>query len=255
MIKYIINQIKRRPHIYFSVVCLITVLCGYLLSYFNNGISARRALLVIFYFSAIIWGYPLIKNLAKVSITRLRAKQSGNLIDIEAPEFKRLAEEMKVKLDKKHPFVLQKDLDGAYCDPQNKRVVFGEILFNRLTPIERLAILSHELAHLQQSPLVKILILIIISLTLTTFTLRRELDWIFFITWLALSLAIYPYMIRKCEYEADAEAANRTSPETAISSLKKAEKKEHWDRETVTHPSINKRIQNLSRNRKPSPYR
>lgn len=247
MIRYVISQIKRRPYIYFSIVCLITVLCGYLLSYLNNGTAVRGALLGIFYVSAIIWGYFFIKFFAKMLIIKLRVKKSR---EIEAPEFKKLAEEMKVKLNKNRPFVLQEKLDTAYFDLQNKRVVFGDIFFNRLTPTERLATLSHEFTHEKKRHFLKTFISLVFALVLTALTMRRGLDLTWGITWIALFLAIFPHMNRKFECEADAEAASRTSVEDTISSLKKVTKKEHWDRESVTHPSINKRIQNLRRHHK-----
>jgi Zn-dependent protease with chaperone function len=246
MVRYIISQIKRRPHIYFSVVCSITVLCGYLFTYLQSSISISRALLVLFCLSSIIWGYLLIKYFVKMLKIRFGTKKSG-VLDIQAPEFEKLAEEMKIKLNKTRPFVLQKNLDNAYYNPQEARVVFGDVLFNRLTPPERLATLSHEFAHIKRHHYFKLFSLLPLSLVLTMATLPTEPSYIFAITSIALILAIFPYISRKFEYEADAESANRTSINTTISSLQKAERIHRWDRETVTHPSTNRRIERLRR--------
>lgn len=256
MIKRVISQIKRRPHIYFSLLCLITVVCGYLLSFLMSSASGIQVIRAFFYISAAILGYFFIKFFVKLFMIKFRAAKSGSSIAIKAPEFKKLAEEMNVKLNKNRPFVLQKKLDNAYFDLLNKRVVFGDIFFNRLTSPERLATLSHEFTHEKNWHFLKTFALLAFIFILTALTMRREPDLIWFITWIALALAIFPHMNRKFEYEADAEAARRTSVEATISSLKKVRKEEQWDRESVTHPSINKRIQNILRNpksKKPPP--
>jgi Zn-dependent protease with chaperone function len=181
-------------------------------------------------------------------MTRIRFSRKKYASSYEIPDYEnmqKLVERMRVKLDKKHPFVLKRRLNNAFSDPLMMRVILGAALVNRLESQERMALVSHELTHLKKEHVIKQLLLLLSLYVPLAFTLRREPDFIFGAVWMALFLTLFPYVSRRFEYEADAGAAAETSPEASISLLKKLKAEERWGREAVTHPSIQSRVERL----------
>ena len=250
----LISQIRKRPHVAFSILCLITVLSGYVYTY-TNSTAGKHVSIVFLYLSAAIWAYFCLRQL--VRMTRIRVFMKNYASSYEIPDYEemqKIVKEMRVKLDKKHPFVLKVGLDNAYYDPLMGHIALGDILFNKLETQERIAIVAHELTHTKRNHYAKQLFFLPVVLAiLLILTLHREPDLVFWAVWIALFLMLFPHVSRRFEYEADAGAADKTSPEASISSLKKTEVEERWGRETVTHPSIQSRIERLLKRQRKLP--
>ncbi len=165
-------------------------------------------------------------------------------------EMQKVVKDMGVKLGKKHPFVLKMGLDNAYYDPMGGHIGLGDILLNRLVGQEPIALVSHELTHIKKNHHMKQFFLLLALCIPLAVTLRREPDLVFGVVWIALFLTLFPYVSRMFEFEADAGAADQTSTEVSISLLKKMEVEERWDRESVTHPSIDSRIERLRKRKR-----
>jgi len=250
----LISQIRKRPHVAFSILCLITVLSGYVYTY-TNSTAGKHISIVFLYLSAAIWAYFCLRQLVRMTRIRVFMKKYASSYEIpDYEEMQKMVKEMRVKLDKKHPFVLKMGLDNAYYDPLMGRIALGDVLLNRLEGQERMALVSHELTHLKKNHFAKQIFLIFVLYIPLIITLHREQDLVFCAVWIALFLMLFPYVSRRFEYEADAGAADKTSPEASISSLKKAEVEERWGRETVTHPSIESRIERLLERQRKIPH-
>jgi Zn-dependent protease with chaperone function len=223
---HLIGQIRRRPHVAFSVLCLITVSSGYVGTCTNSTIGKLIAI-VLLCLSVVIWAYFCLRQIVAMLKMRVSRKypSSYELPDYESMQ--KLVGKMRVKLDKKHPFVLKLGLDNAYYDHWKDRIVLGEVLVQRLESQERMALVGHELTHVKKGHLVKeILILPFIAIVITILLLHRDPDSVFCAVCIALFLVLFPYVSRRFEYEADAGAAHETSPAATVSLLKKTEVEE-----------------------------
>lgn len=241
----LINQIRKRPYLAFSILCLITVLSGYVYTYINSTVG-KHISTIFLYLSAAIWVYLCLRQLIRMIKIRVLTKRYASTYKIsDYEEMQKIVQEMKVKLNKKHPFVVKMGLDNASYDPLMGRIVLGDVLLKKLKGQERMALVSHELTHVKKNHLGKQFAPLLVLYIPLSITLHREQDLVFCLVWIALFLMVFPYISRMFEYEADAGAADKTSPEASISYLKKAEVEENRGRETVTHPSIEKRIQRL----------
>jgi Zn-dependent protease with chaperone function len=250
MSMHLISQIRRSPHVAFSTLCLITVLSGYFYTYTNSVIS-KQVSIIFLSLSVAVWVYFCIRQLARMIRIRILMKKYNSSYEIpDYEEMQKMVKEMRVKLDKKHPFVVKIGLDNAYYDPMGGRIGLGDVLLNRLVGQESMALVGHELTHIKKNHFIKQFVLLFILYIPLGITLRREPDLIFCAVWIALFLMLFPYVSRKFEFEADAGAADKSSPEVIISMLKKTGTEEHWGRETVTHPSINSRIKRLHKHKR-----
>lgn len=243
----LISRIRRRPHVAFSILCFVTVLSGYIYTY-TDSTSIKHISMVFLWLSVAIWAYFCLRQF--VRMTRIRFSKKNYSSSYEIPDYEniqKLVDRMGVKLDRKHPFVLKLGLDNAYSDPLMRRVVLGDVLLDRLETQERMALVSHELTHLKQNHIIKQILPLFVLYIPLVFTLRREQDFVFGAVWIALFMILLPYVSRRFEYEADACAVGEISPEANISLLKKTEAEERWDFETVTHPSIQSRIDRIEK--------
>jgi Zn-dependent protease with chaperone function len=183
--------------------------------------------------------------MVRIGFSKKKYSSSYDIPDYE--NIQKLVDRMGVKLNKKHPFILKLGLDNAYSDPLMRRVVLGDTLLAKLETQERMALISHELTHLKENHNIKRILPLFIFYIPLVFTLRREQDLVFGAVWIALFMILLPYVSRRFEYKADACAVDETSPEANISLLKKVEAEEHWDYETITHPSIQSRIDRIEK--------
>ena len=242
----LISQIRERPHVAFSILCLITVSSGYIYTY-TNSIIGKHISIVFLCLSVAIWAYLSIRQFVRMIKIRVSKKYASSYEIPDYENMQKLVEKMGVKLDKKHPFVLKVGLDNAYYDLWNNRIALGDVLLKKLESQECMALVSHELTHLKKGHLVKLFVLVWIALIITIILLHREMDLVFCAVWIAFFLMLLPYVKRRFECEADAGAADETSPEAYISLLKKTEVEERWGCETVTHPSIQSRINRIEK--------
>jgi len=65
----LISQIRKRPHVAFSILCLITALSGYVYTY-TNSTPGKHVSIVFLYLSAAIGAYFCLRQL--VRMTRIR---------------------------------------------------------------------------------------------------------------------------------------------------------------------------------------
>lgn len=242
------NNLQNNPQVWFPAICAISVFCGYIFTYGSE--SARQVPLLLMYFSSVIWGCLSIRHLVKMLKFRLTLSRKHRIYfdfpDLEM--LKNLADEMKVKLNKKHPFALTEGLDNAFYDPLHGRIVLGETIINKLETAERLALAAHELTHVKKNHyFIQFAGLPFILFIFVALTLRRELDWIFGLVFIASFCMLFPIVSRRMEYQADAGAASKTRIDVVISQLRKTEDPKRWGRETVTHPSTNSRVNRLIR--------
>ncbi len=233
---------------YFSIVCSIVVLFGYLYANIDN-IFISRVSLRLLYISSVIWGCILLKyyGIGVIKILFIR-KSYSSLPDIpEFKQFSKIAKDMEVKLNKKQPFVLKKGLNNAAFRSWTNQLIFGDVLFDKLDTHERLALFYHEITHVKKLGryILKYALVLLSALISTAFILRGEPDHISALVCISLFFAVFPYISRRFEYEADYGALQGTTVETARSLLEKSEKRNRWDRETITHPSILSRIAKL----------
>lgn len=242
----LISQIRERPHVAFSILCLITVLSGYIYTYTNSTIG-KHISIVFLCLSVAILTYFCLRQLVKIFKIRVSKKYASSYEIPDYENMQKLVEKMGIKLDKKHPFVIKVGLDNAYYNLWNGRIILGDVLLNRLESQERMALVSHELTHAKKNHLLKLFVFVLVALIVTLILLHREQDFVFCAVWIAFFLMLLPYVNRRFEYEADAGVADETSPEATISLLKKTEVEECWSRETVTHPSIQSRIDRIEK--------
>lgn len=223
----------------------MTVLSGYIYTY-TDTVSIRHISAVFLWLSVAVWACLCLRQLATMVRIRFSQRKYPSSYDVPDHEnLRKLAERMRVKLDKEHPFVLRIGLDNAYYDLWNGRIGLGDILVKTLERQERMALVGHELTHVKKNHFVKLFVVLLLTFIVSTFLLHREPDAVFCAVWIALFLALFPHLSRGFEYQADAGAAHETDPATTISFLKKTDTEERWNRETVTHPSTRSRIRRV----------
>ena len=225
----------------------MTVLSGYIYTYTDSA-SIKHISMIFLWLSVASWAYFCLRqfvNMARIGLSKKKYPSSYEIPDYE--NIQTLVDRMGVKLDKKHPFILKLGLDNAYSDPVTRRVFLGDTLLGKLEAQERMALISHELTHLKENHNLKRILPLFILYIPLVFTLRRGQDLVFGVVWIALFMILLPYVSRRFEYKADARAVDETSPEANISLLKKVEAEERWDYETITHPSIQSRIDRIEK--------
>ena len=158
----LISQIRKRPHVAFSILCLITALSGY--AYTSTSSTAGKHVSIVFlYLSAAIGAYFCLRQLVRMTRIRFFMKKYASSYEIPSyEEMQKMVKETRVKLDKKHPFVLIMGLDNAYYDPLMGRIALGDVLLNRLEGQEGMALVSHELTHVKKKLFAKQIFLIFI---------------------------------------------------------------------------------------------
>jgi Zn-dependent protease with chaperone function len=204
--------------------------------------------MIFLWLSAASWAYFCVRqfvSMARIGFSTKKYPSSYDIPDYE--HIQELVDRMGVKLDKKHPFTLKLGLDNAYSDPVMRRVFLGDALLGKLETQERMALISHELAHLKGYHNIKRILPFFALYIPLVFTLPREQDVVFGAVWIAFFMILFPHISRRFEYEADARAVREIGPEANISLLKKAETEEGQDCETVTHPSIQSRIKRIEK--------
>lgn len=229
------------------IICVFTLITGCSYCFLDNP-WLRLALILTFFVSAEamvwFWGNIFGRNLLDSIKLGLLSNKSIKWSDIT--EFKILADKMGVKLNKKCPFGIMKDLDNACSNPLYRRVIFGQVLLKKLNEKERLALVAHEFAHLKYQHwanfifpvLAMYLVVLVLSLTASPPIVTN-------LTAVAASILVFVIVSWRNEYAADAGAAKYAGEESMISLLRKLRPVEKWDFETETHPSINARISKL----------
>lgn len=161
--------------------------------------------------------------------------------------------------------VIKKNITNAYATgilPFSKVIVIGEPLVNKMTDDELRSVIYHEIGHLKLNH-IKILFVLNILLTIgwvafNFFFLQKILPEttsyfkyikVFFIG-ATFGLLIYylpSFIMYKFEYYADLYSAKHTSKESMISALKKLDEISSGEMQkgNATHPSLEKRIQNI----------
>lgn len=231
------------------LICLLTIATGYSL-YVTHNPYLHGSSGVVFLLASesmiILWGSSFANSF--LDSFAWRKAISWDEVPIFA-KFSDVAREQGVKLNSNRPFGVRKDYDNAYAILLTKQVIIGDLLLQRLSDQELLALLGHELTHIKQNHMVRTVLwtmfvpaLVVLPLCFTVApSMVRELVYCaaFFITFLFVSW--------HNEYSADAGAAAIAGPDATSYLLQHVVPKEHWRRESETHPSVVNRVLKLKR--------
>jgi len=233
------------------VVCLLVAITGYCFGLIHEphlrlafiiGLFISSELMIALWFPA--FAKPLLQALTeKNSVSWQQTPQFA--------KFKALADSQGVKLNKKRPFGLRKDLDNAYANPFTGQIVLGELLLGRLDDASITAVVGHEITHIKRKHHIKMFLWTMIATTLTTLPLLmiHVPSIIFDLVFYAIFFVVFVFVSWHNEYEADAGAARIAGTPNIISALRKIVPKKQRGRETETHPSIDSRILKLRKHR------
>lgn len=267
IIRRIIIFLRNRVFLRTVIVCSILIVSGFFYIYLGDGVVRIISVILFCLFSVImLFGLvPVVAGFCKVIGMRIGTlikwiyikiceKQTQEIVVIDGlDDFIKLAEQMKVKLNKKHPFKKVAMLDNIGADPNMMQIILGEILFNRLEHSERLAVIAHELAHLKMYHILVQLGSTLFALELIYKCLPKEPGSLLLITIYTLMMIAAMFLAYcasgyLCEYWADCVAVSYTKNKVAfISALKKLRQEDSWDIQYMEHPSINHRISRLNR--------
>lgn len=247
-----LDRVKHRlGHRLFSVALVIglaTIVFGYLYAYIHNP-SIQMTSRILFYTGTVLmlleWS-PVIRmqfsNLMKSS----PSKRKNNISWVAAPQLYKLAKEMKVKLHPSQPLGIVKCFNNARFTDAGQLLV-GDNIYDKLDDQELLALAAHEFAHKQKRQREFQFLFVVLAMAFVYFTSRNTPVEVQFILPLASFLVVLLVTSRNNEYIADRCAAQATSNETVVSTLKKTEPPGRWSREYESHPSIKARIGRLSK--------
>jgi Zn-dependent protease with chaperone function len=173
----------------------------------------------------------------------------NRIIWCEFPEFHVLAQTMNVKLHPKKPFGIKPNFKNAYANPSTRQIVFGKPILDFLTANEQKALAAHELTHLQKhhgpkSLAIPFLLFVMFFVFMSFLQLSSPL-FVILVLFVAPCITLI-IVKRHYEFKADIGAAIFTDPRLTISFLSKLlnhlEKK---DLDTIFHPSLEQRINNV----------
>lgn len=225
------------------------VVFGYLYSYIK--IQVLDVLwLALFSLSACVVALEVtfyIRGIIRRSKKVSDARRRGAVITYSLPEFKELADEkMKVKLNKKQPFLKIGGLDNIGIDRCTRQVILGEVMLNRLEVPAQVAAVAHEFAHLSVWQTVRLVVFAFIAEALLLLWLPPTPRYIYWTVAAAVLFGIFCIISYWNEYTADKLAVKHTSCEAMISALEGTELPEKRDNDYEDHPSVNSRIRRLS---------
>lgn len=231
-------------------VCAVIIVAGYSYCYAGNPLLVFISISILFVSAeamVLLWG-PLFLG-SMIESFKIIFSTRKSILWTEHLKFKKLAEQMGVKLHRKHPFGIIEGINNAYSNNLTQQVIFGKDLLQKLGNSESLALAAHEFTHLKQNHYGKTLMwsLVIVSLVSSSLSIAAPPDIILYLICAAALIITLVFISWRNEYAADAGAAKQVGLKPTISLLQKLAPPEQWQRESETHPSIHNRISRLKK--------
>lgn len=229
-------------------VCVLLVMAAYCFVWSRDPHVRLASILVVMVASEamiMLWGTSFVRMLSMSFVRK------GQISWQEIPEFNKfraLAESQHIKLNKKRPFGVQKDLDNAYANPLTKQIVVGDLLLQKLDDGLLTALMGHEISHIKRKHQIKMLIWTTVAPIIVIIPLfGRVSSAVCQLTFYAVFFVVFLLMSWHNEYDADSGAAEIAGVDNTIGLLRKiVPKRQQWH-ESETHPSIHSRILKLQR--------
>ncbi len=230
-------------------ICLLTIASAYSSYLIHNPylkLLSLATLLIATEIMIFVCGTPFLNNIFK-SVTE-RKRISWDNVEL-TESLKKLAYRQGVKLHKKKPLGIRKDLRNAYAIPWTRQVVVGEPLLKERSDGELLALLGHELTHIQQNHWVNVMLWVSYACMFTVMPLSplKAPSVVVNIVYAATFFLVFSLISRRNERLADVGAATIAGPQALISLLKHITPRNQWMVDSDTHPSTLRRIVYISK--------
>ncbi len=231
------------------ISCVISIVSGYIYAFINVQLITVISL-AFFSISSLIVLWPSIR----LTCIIIKGNKKRPRTFQEYPKFRRLAEEMGVKLNKTHPFVKEKGLNDIGWNFRENRLILGEDLLSKLTRKQLLAVVVHEFTHgrkrfgLYNWQYMRLFFISVLAILLVAnATTGPPNGFVAGVLVISAFLLVFATVSHWNEYEADSVASGKTSKRVYISALHKVEPDNNKrDVEQLMHPSINQRIAKLN---------
>jgi Zn-dependent protease with chaperone function len=233
-------------------ICLLTIASAYS-SYLTHNpylkLLSLATLLIATEIMIFVCGTPFLNNIFKSFTERNRISWDN----VELTEsLKKLASRQGVKLHKKKPLGIRKDFRNAYAIPWTRQIVVGDTLLKELSDGELLALLGHELTHIQQNHGSSVMLWVFYTcmLAVMPLSLLKAPNVVVNIVYVATFFLVFSLISRRQERLADVGAAAIAGPQAVISLLKHITPRNQWRADSDTHPSTLRRIVYLKKRSK-----
>jgi len=251
----VLNKLKPRCLPLPVNICLFITLFAFTLLYslFVDSITGR-VFHVLSWITAVSAIVPIIPLLAEFKESTPRAKEKYVSSDVQQ-KVDKLCQKMDVK--KKVTVKLVNGWWGAKA--QDAGILLGKPLLDNFDDASIDAVLAHELAHIKKDHRrraaleITVPFLLLIAYSWYFFHVRSIPIWPNLLIFCALFLLLFIILLRAIswpqEYEADAVGAKYTDNNTMVATLRTLAKLKGTDieQDTYSHPSISRRIANLTR--------
>jgi hypothetical protein len=206
-----------------------------------SGIIALSPLYVVSLFLPILVTTMLVGKTLWLSFREPRSLQWT-----DNPEFDKLSAKMGIEMPPGKRWGVGKFGGIAGTNPLRKRVLLDSSSINLLSEEERLALVAHELAHLQSRHSMFASLILVFGAVAAVLLAPAGGLFLPTLVWLAFFFAMVAYR-RRSEYQADSIAARAIGPASVISTLGRIKEGRRSQRILggLTHPSTKDRIRRL----------
>jgi Zn-dependent protease with chaperone function len=227
-------------------ICVIVILTGYLFA-FNQAQPMRLVTGFLFLIATetmiFLWVPFITKMLSEPFSKQTKTNWDYNPI---FDDFRVIAENEHVTLNKKRPFGIKPDLDNAYANSFSGQIVLGSKLMNRLTHDEVMAVFGHELTHLKKNHASKtILFTAFIPFLVALPLMILKPGIVHDVVYYAIFFVTFVVACWHNEYDADAGASAIAGRLKMVRVLDKLSPRQTIRTASETHPSPYSRILKL----------
>lgn len=230
-------------------LCLLVIISAYSIYFTNNPyikLISIYSFLIASEFMMFLWGKAFANHFA-LNIFRRKTISWKELPMFS--DFREIAKNLGVKLNKNRPFGIMENLDNAFTNPLTRQIIFGDKLIQRLSEGERLVLFGHELTHLKDGHNIKLMVWTLFVPSLVIFPLRFTSAPSIVINIVALASFFMTFTLVSWhnEYNADLGGATLAGLRNMLSLLRQLMPRKCWKRESESHPSISNRLLKLKK--------
>ncbi len=231
------------------LICLLVVATGYCFTLSHSPIVRLASIIGVLLTSEamiMLW----VPSFARL-ITLPWGKK--NLISWEDcqifKDFRAIAKEQNIRLNKKRPFGIRRNFDNAYANPLTGQIIIGDKLLKKLGDELSTSLIGHELTHIKRNHHLKMMVGTMFVPAIIAIPLRifGTPDIVYQLVLYAGFFIMFLLISWHNEYDADYGAAKISGTRNTIIMLRKLVPRRQWRNESETHPSINSRILKLKK--------
>lgn len=206
--------------------------------------------------------YVLFMEIMVLGIARLMIGSAGQIISNAFynrkhkpekhyfPSMKKITKNMGMKYDKPICITDNPSIKSPFTNFFSRQIWFPRSLWERFHRTENEATIGHEAAHIKYGRRFIGELLLVTTTTIVfaqLLALSATILMMFLIAELAFMMLLLSPILQRNEFRADWEGAKATSPEALISVLEYFKARSKRDDSSITHPSLQARIDRLMR--------